>query len=421
VSIFNKARSGMCKCIWKRFVWTALILLAGASVAAAQEMTQEQALGRFEKESQQMRAIDQRVAVVRAETRAWSLPPNPAATVSREDAAGAADDFVLVQQSLPVNGRLGLLRSAGSAQVNATEAEVSYQRLLLRSDFRAAFYALLLSQQRVAVIEAWMKQLHDLVRILQEREQAGEGSAFDRMRGQRELSDAAANLASQQVALAQARSRLASFLAPGTDPSTLQVRGDFAAGQILPPFADVVAKAQAVRGDYVAGERQLERFALEERAVSRVVIPDPVITGGMKSSTFPGRSGKGYVLSVTIPLPLFNHGQADRDRLRATEERTRSEQAARRQQIESDVRAAYDTAKLRREAAADLARQMGNAGAEMARIAQVAYQEGERGILELLDAHRVAMQSGMQALELSWLSKQAEIDLNRYAGEEVLP
>ena len=36
----------------------------------------------------------------------------------------------------------------------------------------------------------------------------------------------------------------------------------------------------------------------------------------------------------------------------------------------------------------------------MARAAQVAYEEGDRGILELLDAHRVAMQAGLQALDL---------------------
>jgi cobalt-zinc-cadmium efflux system outer membrane protein len=200
----------------------------------------------------------------------------------------------------------------------------------------------------------------------------------------------------------------------------MTVGGDFSEGAMLPPLPEVIARAATARGDYLAGQRQLERYALERRAVSRVAIPDPVITSGLKSSAFPGRSGNGYVLSVTVPLAIFNHGQAERDRLQATEARTQAEQAARRQQIESDVRAAYETAALRRQAAADYASQMGNAGAEMARIAQVAYQEGDRGILDLLDAHRVAMQTGMQGLDLAWLSKQAEIDLNRSVGEEVL-
>ncbi len=83
--------------------------------------------------------------------------------------------------------------------------------------------------------------------------------------------------------------------------------------------------------------------------------------------------------------------------------------------------AAYEAVRFRRQAAENYSRSIGNTGAEMARAAQVAYEEGDRGILELLDANRVAMQAGVQALELSWLSKQAEIELNRSVGEEVLP
>ena len=411
----------MPKFAWVYLVLSALVGLCGRGSASAQEMTQEQALERFERESPQLQALEGRVAVTRAETASWSLPPNPAATFSREDAAGAADNFVMVQQSLPVNGRLGLLRDAGRAQVGAAESAVAYERALLRSEFRSAFYTLLLAQQRVALGEAWRDRLQDIVRILQERQQAGEGSAFDRMRGERELADAAANVASQRAILAQARSSLASFLAPGTDAAMLAVRGEFAGEDSLPALQELLARAVAVRGDYLSGERQLERYALERRAAGRVAIPDPIVTAGLKSSTAPGRSGNGYVVSVTVPLALFNHGQADRDRLRATEDRTRSEQAARRQQIESDVRGAYEAVRLRRQAAENYSRSIGNTGAEMARAAQVAYEEGDRGILELLDANRVAMQAGVQALELLWLSKQAEIELNRSVGEEVLP
>ncbi len=221
-----------------------LFLCSGGN-AAAQEMTQEQALERFERESPQLQALEGRVAVTRGETASWSLPPNPAATFSREDAAGAADNFVMVQQSLPVNGRLGLLRSAGRAQVGAAESAVAYERALLRGEFRSAFYALLLAQQRVALGEAWRDRLQDIVRILQERQQAGEGSAFDRMRGERELADAAANVASQRAILAQARSSLASFLAPGTDAAMLTVRGEFAGEDSLPALQELLARAIA--------------------------------------------------------------------------------------------------------------------------------------------------------------------------------
>ena len=384
-------------------------------------MTEAEALRRFEGENPRARAISARVRIVRAETRAWSLPPNPAVTYNREDAAGAKDDFLLVQQSVPVSGRLGLLRNAGNSAVRAADAEVSYELLQLRSDFRTAFYALLLAQERVGLLEGWVRQLQEVVRILREREREGEGSAFDRLRAERELADAEANLASGLVILAQARSRLASFFTPGTNPASLVVKGDFSAGAGVPPLQELTSRALSVRGDYAAGERQLERLDFERRAAARLAVPEPVFTAGLKRSTTPMLAANGYVFSVTVPIPLFNRGQTEMDRVRETEARMQAELASRRQQIESEVQAAYETINLRRRIASEYARELGDKGARLSQIGQLAYQEGEQGILELLDAHRVAVFSRVQVLELGWAAKQAEIELNRAIGEEVLP
>jgi len=411
-------------CCWRsRIAVIALVLLWGAAAAAAQEITQPEALQRFERENAQARALAARVQIVEAETQARNLLPNPLTTYSREDAAGSKDDFLLVQQSLPVNGRRGLLRNAGSAQTRAAESETAYELLLLRNDVRAAFHGLLLTQERAALLDAWARRLGALVGILRERQMQGEGSVYDRLRGERELADAQATLASQQVQLTRARSQLASFFAPGTDPASLVARGNLSepAPPPLPPLPELLSRALEARGDYAAVQRQIESAGFERRAASRLAIPDPLLTAGLKSSTAPGRSGNGYVLSVTVPVPLFNHGQAESNRTRAAEERARAELAARRQQIETDVRATHEAVRLRRRAAEAYAGQLGENAAELARIAELAYQEGEKGILELLDAQRVATFSGLQSLDLAWSSKQAEIDLNRSVGEEVLP
>lgn len=402
-------------------VLSAFLVLLNVSPAAAQEMTEADALRRFERENAQARALSARVRVVRAETRAWSLPPNPVATYTREDAAGTQDSFLTIQQSVPLSGRLGLLRRAGNSTVAAAEAEAAFELLHLRSDFRTAFYALLLAQQRVALLEAWMPQLAEIVRILREREREGEGSKFDRLRAERELADAEANLASAQVILAQARARLASFFAPGTDSASLVVKGDFVTAAPLPALEELLTRTLAVRGDYLASQRQLERFGYEQSAAGRLRIPEPILSAGLKRTTVPGRADSGYAVSVTVPIPLFNRGQADAERARAAREQTESVIAARRQLIETEVRAAYETVRLRRRIAEEYARELGEKGAELSRIGQLAYEEGEQGILELLDAYRVALFSRLQALELSASARQAEIELNRAAGEEVLP
>jgi outer membrane protein TolC len=62
-----------------------------------------------------------------------------------------------------------------------------------------------------------------------------------------------------------------------------------------------------------------------------------------------------------------------------------------------------------------------SSGVELTRIAQVGYQEGELGVLELLDAYRVTRQSQLRLIELQSAARQAQIELERVVGEELQP
>ena len=388
---------------------------------AAQELTEEDALRRLDRENARMRALAARVELVRAESRGRSLAPNPSVFYSREDAAGTQDDFLAVQQSVPISGRLGLLNSAGNSALNAAAAQTDFERLQLRSDFRASFYALLLAQQRVTTLEAWTLQLREIVSILQQREQEGEGSRFDRLRAERESSDAAANLASAQVELAQARSRMAAFLAPGTDPTSLRVQGSFSSDTPVPQLGELMDGAWSNRGDYMAAQLQLEQLGFERRAAARLAVPEPILSAGLKRSAALDRTGNGYLFSVTLPVPLFDRGQTAVARLRAAGEQAEAELLGRRSQIETEVSAALETVRLRRRMATEYARQLSEPGADLSQIGRLAYEEGEQGILELLDAYRVSLAANLRSLELDWSAKQAGIELDRVAGREVLP
>ena len=50
--------------------------------------------------------------------------------------------------------------------------------------------------------------------------------------------------------------------------------------------------------------------------------------------------------------------------------------------------------------------------------ARVGYEEGELGILELLDATRQAVDARLRSLEASALARRAAIDLDRAIGRE---
>jgi cobalt-zinc-cadmium efflux system outer membrane protein len=185
---------------------------------------------------------------VQADIKSWSRWANPSAAYTREDAAGTRDEFFLLQQSLPISGRLSLMRKAGRATVGSVEAETAYARILLRSDFRAAFFGLLAAQERLALLESGVQPLREIVRVLGEREKEGESSTFDRLRAERELAEMETTLERARILLVEAQARLGSYLAPGSDPVALKATGTFAEALALPPL-EATARSLKARGD----------------------------------------------------------------------------------------------------------------------------------------------------------------------------
>jgi cobalt-zinc-cadmium efflux system outer membrane protein len=395
-------------------------LLCLTSTVSSQEMTETEALQRFERENSSLKVFSAQIKEVQADVRLWSRLSNPSITFTQEDAAATRDEFFLIQQSLPINGRLGLLRKAGRATVGSVEAEAAYRRIQLRSDFRAAFFELLAEQERVSLLENGVLPLREIVRVLREREKEREGSAFDRLRAERELAEVGATLEMARILLVEAQSRLGSFLASGSDPSSLKAKGDFFNATPLPPLEDLTARALIVRGDYLAQQRRVERFGYERQAAKRLIIPEPVISAGFKRTTIPGFDDRGYAASVTIPLPLFDTGRTRQALATAAIEQSEAAAAVLRRAAETEVRSAYEALKLYRRIAQDYPRDLGDRGEQLSQISRLSYVEGEQGILELLDSHRVALNSRLQALELALSAKLAEIELNRAAGEEIL-
>jgi outer membrane protein TolC len=223
-----------------------------------------------------------------------------------------------------------------------------------------------------------------------------------------------------RILLVEAQSRLGSFLASGSDPSSLKAKGDFFNATPLPPLEDLTARALIVRGDYLAQQRRVERFGYERQAAKRLIIPEPVISAGFKRTTIPGFDDRGYAASVTIPLPLFDTGRTRQALATAAIEQSEAAAAVLRRAAETEVRSAYEALKLYRRIAQDYPRDLGDRGEQLSQISRLSYVEGEQGILELLDSHRVALNSRLQALELALSAKLAEIELNRAAGEEIL-
>jgi len=398
-----------------------LCCAAAGVLAAEQVLSEHEALERFMEESPRAQVLQARLEAFRAETRIGTEISNPSVAYTVEDAADVREDFFIVQQRLPVTGHRKLLRRTGDAAYEAARLELERDLLEIQSELRLAFYELLLAEQKHAVLADGVDRHREIVRVLREREREGESSGFDRLRADREMAEVAADLALIEDVQALARARLASFFAHGTTPGWLRVRGGFELGPLEPWIEPLIEDVLEARADYRAVNHRLEQHETARRAARRRRFPDPEIAAGWKRVDTLGLSDTGYVLSVGIPIPVFNRGQHEEVLARGKYESAVLGNQVLRQQIETEVRGAYAAAELSRRTADRYGHTINSAAGDLSRIAQLSYEEGEQGILELLDAYRTELQSQIRWLDLKHRAKEAQIQLELASGKGVTP
>jgi len=400
-----------------------LLLLGQTALCAQNEpsLTEAELIRRFHDQNVQIRALRARFPELQAQARVLGIPPAPSVAYNRESAGGTSEDFFLVEQVLPLSRRSTFLRRAGEAGVAAEEARVRQLVHELEFDLRQAYCDLQLAEEKRSALSETSKRITEVLRIVREREQAGESSAFDRIRVERELADMDSELLELEAARAQARARIASLVSSDGVIGDFRAADPLAVAETLPPLSELLARAVRARGDLTAFDDQQRRLELEQEAARRLRYPEPVVTGGMKKTSVAGVADSGPVVSVTVPLPLFGRAKSEERVAALALERHAGERAALETVVTNGVRATYADAENRRQLVAEYSRRVQGPGYELTRIAEMAYQEGEQRILEVLDAYRTVLHSELRALELKAAARKAVLQLERVMGERILP
>jgi outer membrane protein, heavy metal efflux system len=391
-------------------------MAAIAGLCSAQEWTEASVVQKFLDQNPYAREARARVAVAQAEARGRTFLSNPRFNYSREGAG--LTEFFQAEQVIPVSGRLRLLRQAGDSAVRAVEAEGAFDLWLARTALRRAFYQILVAQQQESVYTRAMEEVEKVIEVLRNREREGEGSKFDLLRTERERAELLAELSLLRAEAELARSRMLAFLPPDTQIATISGRIELSPG--ITDSAALVQRALGARLDYRAEHTRLEQFRLEQEAASRLRIPEPVVNAGLKRADVGlGRIAKGPVIGVTLPLPIFNKGQAEVARFSAEQERVSARMQLLSQRIRAEIEGALRAFNIRLQARERYVQELADRGPELIKIATVAYQEGEIGILQLLDAYRTQRQAHLRLLEIDAVVKDAQIELERVLGEEL--
>jgi cobalt-zinc-cadmium efflux system outer membrane protein len=403
-------------CIVRAAIITALVPMAAG--AQSLTLTESDAVARLSPDSPRVRAIRAAVDVARADVLSVGRWPNPRLSVDRESVAGVSEVLTTVLQPLPVTGRRTLERASASAAADATERRADDAVRRARADLRLAYADLVVAQVRERELTRSRDRLQELARILERREAAGDAAGFDRLRSEREVLDVDADRVIAAADRAHAQARLASFFAAGTDPATLVAEARETGARDLPPVDVLVERAEKTRGAWLAIEKEIDSARLLLQAADRRRIPEPEFMAGTKSSTV-GTGDVGSVFAVQAVLPLFDRGRPERAQAQARASQASAEREALRITLRADITAARAAAVERRRAAERYREAALKNSGEVERIAQVSYDAGERGILELLDAYRTSSSARVRQAALDAAARESEIELEFVSGWEI--
>ncbi|MBI2832899.1 MAG: TolC family protein [Acidobacteria bacterium] len=394
--------------------WIALCGLVVPSLVAAQDRTEREVVDLIVRDGPQARAIRAETEVTRREQLARLVYPNPGVMYSREGAGFT--EFLQIEQSLPIFGVRAALSRAGVAATAAAEAERDARLWRLRADASTAVARLIAEQDRLLAAGSHAREVERLIDVLRTREQEGEGSRFDRLRAEQELRDVRQSVTSAAVAVAEARAAVSAMLP--RDTALGRVAGAPSQPPTPPQLEALLARATSARAELRALQRSGDRADREAEAARRARRPAPMVFGGVKRADDVSGRERGGVFGLNVSLPLFDTGGREAARWTAERARVDLERAAVEEQIRAEITRASAALALRQGA---VSQDQAPAADELMGIAEVAYREGEVGILELLDAVRTSSRARIRSIEIRWDARLAEIALERAVGDVLWP
>ena len=384
--------------------------------AQAQLRSEQEILDLIVSESPQAKAIRAVAETVTAQQAARLTFPNPAVSYAREGAGFT--EFYQVEQPFRAFGLHDSLERVGVAARESAEAERDARLWQLRIDAQVALARWRAASERLEAARSVERLVGQLITVLVTREREGEGSRFDRVRSEQELVDAKQLVASAEVDRLAARGAILAMLPPNTAlPEVLQGRPASADAESVDAL---VQKASTNRADLRALDSAGRRFGLEAEAAKRAAGPATTVIGGLKRADDSGETRAGGAIGLSVTLPLFNRGDRDVARWNAERSQIQFERTILESAIRAEITTAAAILTLRRQVTT-MARDARASADELVTIADIAYREGEAGILQLLDAYRTRGRAQDRAAAAALDLRLGEIVLERAVGVTLWP
>jgi outer membrane protein, heavy metal efflux system len=382
-----------------------LVCVAGClvgAVAAAQDaavpsrLTLADALRLAEQRNPSLAAARQQAAVADTEALVAKRWLNPVATVSSEGYNGqpAGASFVnqqelifQVEQEFETGGRRRLRGEVAAASGLAGRAAADDLARQVRLDVERAYFQLVLAGLDVEASRAALTEIDRIIELNRARYRQGEisGAEFRRLEVERlRFTD---DVLVAELGVKNARGAVLALLAAPrldipiepTDPLTLPT-----SARPAPAAEPLITRAIAARPDLAAARQEQVRALAEIELQKALRTPNVSVGGGMKRDF----GVNGLVWGVSVPLPVFDRNAAGVARAEAERRLADSRLRERELAVSLEVQQAVNLVEISRQRVQYLESDYLQKAREARDAMLAAYQAGETGLVDFLDAQR---------------------------------
>lgn len=363
------------------------------------------------------------LTITRGMTRTEGAFSNPTAEWQVEglssDGLLETDRFLTATLPIDLFGSRLARRASGRATIRSAEAEALSISRQVELDAAASYWRAALAQALYDAESEQRSALEELARYDEVRYREGAIAEVDALRTRLEADRARITEAIARTELAEARAELAIALGLDTDEiprlEPLIVEPMKAAWR-TPSLEEALESARSRRPELQAANSALDAARLQRTAARLGSLPQPDLIGGMKRTN----GATGAVIGVSLPIPLFDRNQGEREVATGELRRAEAHRRAVEAMITTEVTAAVETLEALLDALGPDEWDLGARGREMTEIMENAYREGGATLVELLETRRAAIEAQISALRWHAELRIALLQLNYLTGAPLL-
>lgn len=364
--------------------------------------------------SPELQSAMARVRIAQAESKQSRLLPNPVVSIIfRWPEGGGSPDIEadLAADLISLLSRQGRI-NASDDRLRAASAGALADVLDVVSDTQRRYVAIQTLEEAVAVIEQRLAIVERLLQLARDRLSLGEGTQLDVLTLQSQRADLQTDLAERKLELREQRLSLARLLGQPMHPADWRLSPWAPYRAALPPETTWIELGMTHRPEVQARRYQLAALGADVDLTKWAPFDGTEV--GAKAERDSGNWSIGPL--VLLPIPLFDLGQAKRDRAQAAQAEARHELTRVQRQVVEETRQAYAAFEITRDNLARVRGELIPLLEQRLEQAEAQFKAGQIDITALLIAEVETREGQTRLVELERRNSEAMIRLQRATG-----